>query len=154
MGAAVLVVAICFIKESRPSRILQKYVKQLDTAHGSLDLNVEGEDIMPSFKIFVNTGLKKPICLFCSEPIIFVVTLMSASVYAFAYLLTEALPRVYAGFGFSPMKSGLVYLTLCIGAVLALSVRVWDIHVSKRRENKGEEMVRIMLRDITRASIV
>jgi hypothetical protein len=106
---------------------------------------------MPSFKVFVNTGLKKSIRLFCSEPIIIVVTLMSASVYAFAYLLTEALPKVYAGFGFSPVESGLVYLTLCIGAVLALSVRFWDIHVGKRRENRGEEMVCIMLCSIVRS---
>jgi hypothetical protein len=79
--------------------------------------------------------------LFCSEPIIMVITLMSASVYAIAYLMTEALPTVYTAFGLSQMQSGLVYLTLCIGAVLALSVRFWDVHVAKRREKKDEEMV-------------
>jgi hypothetical protein len=95
---------------------------------------------MPSFSAFVHTGLLKPLYLFCTEPFLIIVTLMSATAYSFAYLLPEALPGVYAGFGYTATQSGLVYLYMCIGGVLAILVRVWDIHISRRRKEQGRDL--------------
>jgi hypothetical protein len=139
---ALLAVAICFIKESRPSRVLKAY---LDRHHANHGFTPKDCDVMPSFKVFVTDRLKKPLILLCTEPILLVVTMMSASVYGFAYLLTEALPRIYSGFGYTAIESASVYLFLCIGPVLALSMRLLDIHLADRRERRGQSLVRSKL---------
>jgi hypothetical protein len=95
---------------------------------------------MPSFSAFVHTGLLKPLYLFYTEPFLVIVTLMSATAYSFVYLLSEALPGVYAGFGCTATQSGLFYLYMCIGGVLAILVRVWDIHISRRRKEQGKDL--------------
>lgn len=136
--AGVFAVATCFIKESRPSRILKTYLEQ---NYGGQGLVPHDTDIMPSFRVFVKDGLRKPLMLLFTEPILFVVTIMSASVYGFAYLLTEELPRIYDGFGYSAMQSANVYLFLCVGALLALSVRFFDTRYAERQERRGRLVV-------------
>ncbi|KAF2669494.1 MFS general substrate transporter [Microthyrium microscopicum] len=140
IGAAVITIAIFFIKESRPSRVLKAAIQSLVTLPPSSSIKVEDDDSMPSFSAFVHTGLFKPLHIFCTEPFLVIVTLMSATAYSCAYLLPEALPSVYAGFGYAPTQSGLVYLYMCVGGVLAILVRVWDIRISHRRLQQGKEL--------------
>lgn len=135
---AINALAICFIRESRPSRILKKH---LDAEYPGAGLRPADDDIMPSFRDFLSIGLKKPFVLLCTEPILLVVTIMSASVYGFAYLLTEALPDIYAGFGYDRLESATLYLFLALGAVLALLVRTIDVWVASRHEACGRKVV-------------
>lgn len=130
--------AICFIRESRPSRILKKH---LDAEYPGTRLVPADEDIMPSFRAFLSVGLKKPFVLLCTEPVLLAVTVMSASVYGFAYLLTEALPIIYTGFGYGRIESAMLSLLLAVGAFFALSVRVVDIWLARSREVQGGKLV-------------
>jgi hypothetical protein len=66
---------------------------------------------------------------------------MSASVYGFAYLLTEALPRIYTEFGFDAEASAKMYFFLAVGAFLALGVRLIDAHRATQRTQRGEALV-------------
>lgn len=136
--ALILAVAICFVKESRPSRVLKKHLNEHYRGHS---LDPKDDDIMPSFGVFVKEGLKKPFVLLCTEPVLLVVTVMSASVYGFAYLLTEALPVIYSGFGYTKLESASVYLFLSLGAVLALFMRLFDSRLADRRERSGQALV-------------
>lgn len=138
--SAVLCVGVCFIRESRPKIVFLRYVKSLGTTHRALVLDSGNKDIMPLSE-FIGTALWKPLYLLYTEPVIAGITVLMSSTYASAYLLTEALPKIYAGYGFSPVQSGLVYLGVSIGAALGLLVRLWDIRVIRVRESKGQEVV-------------
>ncbi|QDS72162.1 hypothetical protein FKW77_004542 [Venturia effusa] len=140
ISAIVLVInsiVFIFIRESRPIRILRKEIRRLTLKHNfdHQQLSIRHADHVPDLRTFLRLHLLRPINLFCTEPIVFAVAVMGATVEASAYLMTEVLPKLYEGFGYDIRKSGLVFLALGLGAItLPLLTRLYDARISK---NKG-----------------
>ncbi|KIW05667.1 uncharacterized protein PV09_03531 [Verruconis gallopava] len=113
----------------------------LNKNYAQLALSLPDDDLTPSLVDFAKNRVKKPLVLLCTQPLLLVVTVMSASVYGFAYLLTEELPRIYATFGFNELQSSFVYMALCGGAVLALIMRLQDARVVKKRDLQNQALI-------------
>jgi hypothetical protein len=129
------------ILESRPSRILQEKVEQLKKKHSFKGISIHHFDHAPDLRTFARTSLLKPIQMFCVEPIVFAITIMGATVYASAYLLTDVIPRIYNGFNFSLRESGLVFLALATGATtFPILTRLYDSRIGNKRKRQ-ERMV-------------
>ena len=62
-------------------------------------------DHTPDFKSFAQIAVSRPIKLFCTEPIVFMVSVMSAVAFGMIYLFTDALPPIYQSMGFSSTLS-------------------------------------------------
>jgi hypothetical protein len=84
----------------------------------------------------------RPIGLFFTEPIVFLITIMCGTIYALIYLFTEGIDLVYiSGFGFSTKTSSLVFLALSIGILPSLLVRILDYSISGKIKKQGRPLV-------------
>lgn len=82
----------------------------------------------------------RPLKMLVTEPILLLVSLYMSFIYGLVYCLLEAYPVVFEGvYGMRPGVSGLPFLALFVGVVLALGL-VLSQHanyVRKLEENKG-----------------
>jgi hypothetical protein len=141
MVGGTLGVLSLFMRESRPSLQLEIQVNKVARETNYKELGVDVGGTPPTFGRFVQTSLKLPVRLFLTEPLVFTIALMAASVYSFAYLFTEALPVVYSDeFDFTPVQQALVYLALGVGAILTVLPRPYDLHVLAKRDRQGVDV--------------
>ncbi|RDL32997.1 uncharacterized protein BP5553_08436 [Venustampulla echinocandica] len=122
----VLAILLLFIKESRPSKLLAKRLSMLHRKTGKLRFRIENPDHVPDFKTFTKTSLRRPIRLFFTEPIVFVVSVMSSAGWALIYLFTEAIPVIYTGFGLTREQSSLMFLAIGVGICFGVLPRIHD----------------------------
>lgn len=117
---------ICFIRESRPSLLLVREVAKVRDECGILNLQALNPDHTPDLRTWARLALFRPVKLFFTEPIVFMVSIMSAMAFGLIYMFTEALPLVYQSMGFSETSSSLPFLAIIIGLVSGLLTRIQD----------------------------
>lgn len=134
---AVNAVLFLFIRESRPSLLLAQTVTQLKQATNDDTLFVQNPDHYPGFHDFVRTALFRPVHLLFTEPIVFVVSIMTAIAFGLIYLFTEALQVVYREYGFSIPQTSLSYIVIAIGLFFGFLVRLFDHKAVQKRKKAG-----------------
>ncbi|KAJ5107490.1 hypothetical protein N7456_004165, partial [Penicillium angulare] len=134
---AIVTVLLFGIRESRPSSVLEIEVAKLRKESGITTLRALNPDHTPDLLTFVRISLFRPIQLFFTEPIIFMVATMSAVAFALIYLFTEALPPIYASMGFSTTSSYLPFLAICIGLISGLLTRIQDHRILSNYQEQG-----------------
>lgn len=92
---AVVTILLLGIRESRPSLLLVREVEKLRKATCNNDLKALNPDHTPGIRTFMKIALFHPLQLFFTEPIVSMVSTMSAVAFALIYLFTEALPPTY-----------------------------------------------------------
>ncbi|KAK3723561.1 hypothetical protein LTR37_001813 [Vermiconidia calcicola] len=129
------VAIVCFgMQESRPSQVLRLEINAIFKRTKFEGLSAEGDDSVPSFKLFMRTSLLLPMRLFFTEPIVLITSIMAATVYGIIYLFSEALTIVYIdGYGFDSRQSSLVMLAVAVGVAFTFLPRIFDIHVAAKR---------------------
>lgn len=95
-------------------------IEKLKKKHGFDEISIEYLEHVPDLRTFTRNLLVKPLRMFFTEPIVFVVTIMGATVYALAYLLTELVPGLYSGFNLTLRQVGLVFLVIGVGGFPSL----------------------------------
>lgn len=127
--------------ETWPSRLMQRRLTAVCRETAYEKLPVHNPDPPPALQTFVQEFLTRPAVLFVTEPLSCVVTVMSATVYASIYLLTEALPIVYVDYGFTTRQRSLVFIPIGIGLILTVFNRLYDQHMmnTRRRQNRALE---------------
>ncbi|QDS69421.1 hypothetical protein FKW77_005226 [Venturia effusa] len=145
LGASVVglnTVLFFFTLESRPSRILFNITESLKKKHAIEDISIENVEYVPDLRTFVRNSLAKPSKMFFTEPIVFAVTVMGSTVYASAYLLTELIPGIYRGFGFTLRQGGLVFLAFALGGItFPILTRLHDSSIGKRLARQQRALV-------------
>lgn len=132
-----VVTLFCFaLRESRPSFILGQEVAKVREESGIDTLKALNPDHTPDLQTFARIALFRPVQLFFTEPIVFMVSVMSAVAFALIYLFTEALPLVYQSMGFSTESSNLPFLAIVIGLALGLLTRIYDHRKISRYESQ------------------
>ncbi|KAL4799721.1 MFS multidrug transporter [Aspergillus venezuelensis] len=116
------------IRESRPSQLLAYEITKIQRiAPPSIPpLRAQNPDHTPNLRTFMQVTLFRPIRLFCTEPIVFMVSSMSAVAFALIYLLTEVMPPIYEAIGLSTTSASLPFLAIGIGLVCGLLTRITD----------------------------
>jgi len=76
--------------------------------------------------------------MFCTESIVCMVSIMSASVFATVYLLTEALTVVYGDFGLTLQQSACIFIALGLGLIFVVPTRLYDQYIAGKRQRNGE----------------
>ncbi|KAL4806793.1 major facilitator superfamily domain-containing protein [Aspergillus unguis] len=154
---AITTVLLFFIRESRPSLILTRHVAKVQSIcdgnhhhhlprlhhhhhhhhHDRHILQPLNPDHTPSLRTFAREALFRPVILFFTEPIVFLVSTMSAIAFALVYLFTEALPPIYQSMGFSETASSLPFLAIAIGLACGLFTRLMDNAIMNKYEKEG-----------------
>jgi hypothetical protein len=131
---AVFTFLLCFIKESRASQLLASRLAILQKQTGCVhNFKINNPDHTPNFRTFTKVALRRPIRLFFTEPIVFVVSIMSATGWALIYLFTEALPAIYSSFSLSRQQSSLLFLGMAVGLLFGIIPRLIDQHILHQR---------------------
>jgi hypothetical protein len=130
---AIFTILLLFIKESRASRCLARRLATLHKLTGLTHLRINNPDHTPSLGTFAKIALRRPIHLFFTDPIVFVVSIMSAVGWALIYLLTQALPVIYHDFGLLRQQSSLLFLAILVGIFFGIFPRIYDQDLLKRR---------------------
>lgn len=132
IATSIFALILYFIRESRPSRLFARRLGTLQILTGISNFRIQNPDHTPNLRTFAKTALIRPITLFFTEPIVFVVSVMSAVAWALIYLFTESLPVIYTSFTSPPLsrtQSSLIFLAIGLGMALGILPRVHDTHV-------------------------
>ncbi|CZT44964.1 related to multidrug resistant protein [Rhynchosporium secalis] len=131
-GQAILTL---FLKESRPSQILKGRLARLNKVTTSKQpFTIYNPDENNSYRDFVTVSLTRPTRVFFTEPIVFLVAIMSSVAFGQIYLLTEALPAIYtqAPLNFTTEHASLSFISIGIGMSLNILPRFYDHFLLKR----------------------
>jgi hypothetical protein len=135
---ACVAVMFLFSQESRPSVIMKQKIIAIQKRTGFHDLDYDSTDKIPSLGFFARTMLVRPTHFFFTEPIICLVSTMSATVFSSIYLQTEGLTVPFEKFGYSERQISLVYYAWIVGIMLTIPLRMMDWHIvsQKMRRHK------------------
>lgn len=133
---------LCFpMQESRPCQVLRQQVKAVAKETDFDGLSVDQENSLPTLRAFVSDSLLLPLRLFFTEPIVWLTSVMAATVYGIVYLFSESLSIVYLdGYNFSTRQASLVLLAIGAGALLSFLPRLYDVHVVASLREQGEPL--------------
>jgi hypothetical protein len=127
------------MQESRPSQVLRQQVRAVSKQENFNGLSLDVEESLPTVRKFIKNSLLLPGCLFVTEPIVLLTSVMAATVYGIIYLFSETLKTVYLdGFGFSPRQSSLVVLAIAVGVIFTFLPRLYDVRVVSRRQQQNK----------------
>ncbi|KAF2176732.1 cycloheximide resistance protein [Zopfia rhizophila CBS 207.26] len=118
-GVACIVTAL-FMRESYAYVILQCKTKRLQKETGNPHLRSALDKGIHPKQLF-RTTIVRPLRMLVLSPIIFVVSLETATGYGYMYLLFTTFPRIFEGqYGFLEKSVGLTYLGVGIGSFVGL----------------------------------
>ncbi|KAB8211572.1 major facilitator superfamily domain-containing protein [Aspergillus parasiticus] len=98
------------VRESRPTTLLQRRFDNLQSKVGAIDMDIPNPDRINSTRELAQVILVRPAKIGVSEPILILVSILSASAWGMMYLFTESFTVVYSGFGWTSTLSGLTTL--------------------------------------------
>ncbi|KAF9029548.1 MFS general substrate transporter [Hymenopellis radicata] len=125
-AGACLIAIVLFIPETyRPILLVQK-AKRLRAETGDSRYYAPMERSKKTLAQQVENVLKRPFLMLVQEPMMMASTIYMSFIYGCLYLLFEAFPIVFArGHGFNAGVTGLTFLPIMVGAVLAVAVYVF-----------------------------
>lgn len=120
MGAVSFLLNIFFVEETYPPAILVTKASELRRRTLNWGIHAKQEEIEVDLRELLSHNLSRPMRLLFGEPIVLLISIYSAFVYGLLYLFITAYPTVYQKVhGFSPGVSGLPFIGLIIGQLLA-----------------------------------
>lgn len=93
---------------------------------------------MPDLRTFISIALFRPLRLFFTELIVFMVALMSAVAFALIYLFTEAIPLIYSSYDISQGQKSLPFVAIGLGLICGVFSRYYDHHLLRARRLAGK----------------
>lgn len=138
IGAEIFALVLAGIRESRPSLLLARKVVQFQSDTGK-HFPVANPDHIPNWKTFVRVALLRPLHLLFTEPIVFIVSTMSAVAFGIVYLFIEALPHVYSSLGLAGTQATLPLLALGLGLMCGALTRCYDDYVLRARSRASRQ---------------
>ncbi|KAI9789149.1 MAG: hypothetical protein M1833_002766 [Piccolia ochrophora] len=131
LSGVALVFLTIFLPETSSSHILYRRTIRYRKLTGNPNLKCEPEleaEGMTGREI-AQMVLIRPFTLSFTEPIVFLLNLYIALIYALLYLWFESFPIVFIGiYGFSLGAQGLAFLGILIGALLTMPPFFWYVH--------------------------
>lgn len=134
----VLFVSCFWLKESRPSLLLEREVATARQAMPHVSLKTLNPDHTPDLKTLINVTLARPLRLLFTEPIIIMVAIMGSVTCAEFYLFAEALLVTFEAYGWSERQASLSFIPVAIGCLCGFLPRLYDHRVLAQRQKEGK----------------
>lgn len=139
-GLSGLLGLVFVAKESFAPAILSKKAAAIRRDTGNWAFHAKHEELQVTFQDFIRQYLKKPLVMLVVEPILLLVSIYTAFIYALLYTFLTSYALVFRnGYGMTPGVSGLPFFGLLIGVLIAYIVNMLaQPHYIKRIiANKG-----------------
>ena len=126
------VICVVFLHETYAPVILARKAANLQKQSGRTHQPAVYDPSQLSTRIYV--AIRRPLRILCLQPIVLIMAVYMAIIYGTLYLLLTTFPVVFQElYGFSPGLTGLTYLGIGIGNLLAIAVGIPQIDVQFRR---------------------
>ncbi|KAF4918448.1 putative transporter [Colletotrichum viniferum] len=139
-SAAIVTGALSFalfgIRESRPSLLLGRIIRDIGRETEVQELSWHNPDEAPDWRALVQISVIRPARILLTEPLVIMVALISASSWSMIYLFTEALTIVYVSLGFTRTQASLPFLAIAVGVLFTFLPRLWDMKVVRDCQRK------------------
>lgn len=131
LSSVCLIFLIIFLPETSTSNILYRRTVRYRKLTGNKNLKCQPEieaEGMTNNEIVQMTFIR-PFTLSFTEPIVFILNLYIALIYALIYLWFESFPIVFVGiYGFSLGTLGLAFLGILVAAIVTIPPFFWYAH--------------------------
>lgn len=125
------------IRESRPSKLLSRKIAFLRAECPNADLKYHTADPFPTLKMFIDVVFIRSMVMMVTEPILIIVSSISAVSWGLIYLFTESLAGSFTALGLSSTEASWPFLALIIGVMLDAVPHIWEVRKLKaKRRNK------------------
>lgn len=141
MGFATLIPMVFFMRETYPPTILISKADSLRRRTKNWAIHAKQEEVEIDLRELLTKNLTRPMRMFFTDPILFVITIYLSFVYGLLYIFLTAYPLVFQGVhGFTPGVSGLALFGMALGMILAgiASALVQPSWRRKYRANNGK----------------
>lgn len=134
--AGVSLLFLAFLPETYEPTILKRRAKKLRRERGNPNIYAPLELERKGAKQMITVTLMRPLNMFLFEAIVLFSCLYLSLAYAIFYLFFEAYPLIFQGiYKMNAGETGLAFLPILIGAVIALPIFLyWDIVLQRARE--------------------
>lgn len=134
------VLSVLFLGETYPPCILAAKAARLRKDCENRGIHARQEEVEIQFADLVEKYFTRPVKLLFFEPIILVVSIYMSFIYGLVYALLVAYPFVFENvYGMTPAISGLMFIGLIIGVLLACAFILYGqlTYARKMAENNG-----------------
>jgi DHA1 family multidrug resistance protein-like MFS transporter len=141
MGFVTLILMVFFMRETYPPTILVSKADSLRRRTKNWAIHAKQEEVEVDLREMLQKNFTRPLRMFFTEPILFVITIYLSFVYGLLYIFLTAYPLVFQGVhGFNPGVGGLPLFGMGLGMILAgiASALVQPAWRRKYRANKGK----------------
>ncbi|KAF2010969.1 MFS general substrate transporter [Aaosphaeria arxii CBS 175.79] len=143
---------ILVFPETYAPAILKQRARKLRKESGNMDIIAPIELEKTDIGHIITVVLTRPFRMILTEPLVYCTCLYLSYAYAIFYIFFQSYPIIFQGiYGFSAGESGLTFLPIGVGAVLAAGIYLaWD-HILLRAQRthkpwaQSEEMRRLPL---------
>jgi hypothetical protein len=126
------------IRESRPTKLLSDKLAQLEKTFDQKLEPRDNPDATPNGRALMELVLLRPARLATTEPIVIMVSLLSATAWGLVYLFTESLTVVYSLYGWADKTTSLAFLAIGLGIPIGILPRLWDVHVMSQKKQRNQ----------------
>jgi len=125
MGFASAILVFLFQEESYGPIILVEKAKELRRLTRNWGIHAKQEEVEVDFKELLTKNISRPLRILFTEPIVLLVTIYMSFIYGLLYLNLTAYALVFGEvYGWSLGVSGLPYIALIIGVMIAFAIIV------------------------------
>jgi uncharacterized membrane protein YuzA (DUF378 family) len=128
------------IRESRPTKLLSQKLGQLGKKYNTKLESRGNPDAVPNGRALAELVLLRPARLAVTEPIVVMVSLLSATAWGLVYLFTESLTVVYSLYGWAETTTSLAFIAIGLGIPISILPRLWDVHVISQKKQRNQEV--------------
>ncbi|KAK6221124.1 hypothetical protein LQW54_001697 [Pestalotiopsis sp. IQ-011] len=121
-AGVVFISSLAFMRETNATILLQRKAARINREKGEVYHTAAKSDTQQTARQILLRAILRPTRLLLFSPIVTLLSLFSAVVFSLIFLLFTTFPSVFeAQYGFSVEVSGLAYLGLGIGFILAIA---------------------------------
>jgi hypothetical protein len=128
------------IRESRPTKLLSQKVDQLEKRYNEKIEQQSNPDAIPNGRALAELVLFRPARLAVTEPIVIMVSVLSATAWGLVYLFTESLTVVYSLYGWSETTTSLSFLAIGLGIPFSILPRIWEVQAFSRKKQQNQKL--------------
>jgi hypothetical protein len=116
---------------------LQDRLRTIQKATSNPSIRIQNPDHVPDLRTLIRVILFRPLRLLFTEPIVFMVSMISGVAFALIYLFTVVLPIVYGSYGFSDQQASLTFIAIGIGFLCSIFTRIYDRNLFRQHRSAG-----------------
>lgn len=139
VAAVGLILVVFFSEESHHAIVLKEKAEVLRRRTGNWGIYAPHEEIKLSLKEVFEVCILRPVIMLFTEPILLLVSIYNAFVYAILYMFLTVVPLVFAGrYHFKAGVAELPYIGMFIGVVIGgVSTFFIELKYKRANEKKG-----------------